>query len=140
MIDIRPADIDDVGPILTLWAEADTEPTVTDDEEALLALLTFSPASLLIAVDGDEIVGSLIVGWDGWRGSFYRLAVSAEYRRRGIASSLVSDGEGRLKTYGARRIAPFAIADEQAAIAFWEAMGYVAQTNRQRLVKNLTKD
>ena len=35
------------------------------------------------------MVGSLIAAWDGWRGSFYRLAVHPERRRQRIATALL---------------------------------------------------
>ena len=137
MIEIRPACIDDLRAVLALWAEADAEPTITDNQGALRQLLGHASEALLVALEGDNLVGSLIVGWDGWRGSFYRLAVAHESRRRGVARQLVAEGEDRLRTLGARRIAPFAVADEKSVIAFWEACGYTPQSNRQRLVKNL---
>jgi hypothetical protein len=45
-------------------------------------LLSRDPEALLIARGGGEVIGSLIVGWDGWRGSFYRLAVHQSWRRK----------------------------------------------------------
>ena len=51
--------------------------------------------SLLLAEAGGRIVGSLIVAWDGWRGSFYRLAVHPDWRRRGVATALIRAGPRR---------------------------------------------
>jgi ribosomal protein S18 acetylase RimI-like enzyme len=46
-------------------------------------------------------VGTIVAGWDGWRGSLYRLAVLPAARRRGTALRLVADGERRLAEKGA---------------------------------------
>jgi len=134
---IRSANISDIRQVLALWTEADAQPTVTDDDASLQVLLRNAPNSLLVAEDSDKVLGSLIVGWDGWRGTFYRLAVASDYRRRGIARSLVFDGERQLIRLGARRIAVFAVNSDEGAVPFWEALGYVGQTDRQRLVKNI---
>ena len=84
-----------------------------------------------------EIVGSLIVGWDGWRGTFYRLAVDPAQRRRGLATALVRAGEERLRALGAHRLNAIVETEEADAMAFWSAAGYELQTARSRFVKNL---
>jgi ribosomal protein S18 acetylase RimI-like enzyme len=91
---------------------------------------------VLVAAEGERIVGTLIVGWDGWRGSFYRLAVAPDRRRQGIGRRLVGEGQAQLAKSGARRIAVFAVTSDPSAVPFWEAVGYEAQADRRRLVKN----
>jgi ribosomal protein S18 acetylase RimI-like enzyme len=130
----RPSEI---GEVLALWRQADAEPTVTDDEEALRSLLAHDRDALVVAHDGERIVGTLIVGWDGWRGAYYRLAVLPRFRRQGVASLLVSEGQRRLEARGARRIALFAVTGDPGAAAFWRAAGYEPQTDRLRFVRNL---
>ena len=137
MVIVRPAGTDDVAAILELWNRADAEPTVTDDEDALSALLAFNPTAVLLAVDERIVVGTLIMGWDGWRGGFYRLAVAPDHRRQGVARRLVEQGESLLIAAGARRLSVFAVASDPRAVPFWQAVGYEAQSDRQRLVKNI---
>ena len=92
---------------------------------------------LLVAVEGDEIVGTLVVGWDGWRGNMYRLAVRADRRRRGIALALVEAGHGHLRSLGAPRISALVGAEEAEAAALWRAAGYDRDTKIVRFVRNL---
>ena len=68
---IRTATNADVTAVLALWRTAENRPSATDTEQALNGLLKRDSDSLLLAADGAEIVGTLIVGWDGWQGSFY---------------------------------------------------------------------
>ncbi len=82
------------------------------------------------------MVGSLIAAWNGWRGSFYRLAVHPDHRRRGLGGRLVREGERRLRENGARRLDAIVAADEAVAIGFWEALGYERQRDRVRFVQN----
>lgn len=137
MVAIRRAGVGDVGAVLSVWSEAEAEPTVTDDEDALRTLLGHAADALLVALDGKRVIGTLIVGWDGWRGSFYRLAVLPEWRRQGVARRLVAEGEAVLAGAGARRLAVFAVTSDPGAVPFWVALGYEAQSDRQRLVKNI---
>jgi ribosomal protein S18 acetylase RimI-like enzyme len=87
---IRPAREDESAEVLRLWREANvTPPSLSDSVEGLTRLMREPNAVLLLAVRDGRIVGSVIGGWDGWRGNIYRLAVTPDYRRRGIARELV---------------------------------------------------
>jgi ribosomal protein S18 acetylase RimI-like enzyme len=122
--------------VLAVWALANTLPSVTDDIESLRRLLAFDASAVLVADAGDDVVGSLILGWNGWRGSFYRLAVAPGHRRLGLATALVREGEHRLRGRGALRLDAIVAADEAAAMNFWRAAGYQRQNERSRFVLN----
>ena len=134
---IRTATHRDLTAVVKLWALADAQPTVTDNVEALRSLVATDPTALLVADSGGEVVGSLIAAWNGWRGSFYRLAVHPDYRRRGLASSLVSEAETQLRDRGALRMDAIVAEGEQGAMSFWKSIGYELQIDRSRFVRNL---
>ena len=85
---IRTATERDIADVLQLWHEAASIPTVSDTAGALTHLLERDPEALILAELGGVVVGTVIAGWDGWRGSLYRLAVHPE--QRGGASRLRS--------------------------------------------------
>src|SRR6266540_1071211 len=99
---IRPARSDEVEQVLAVWREAEATPSATDNREEILKLLAEPAAVLLVAEAEGRLVGTVIGGWDGWRGNIYRLAVLPAYRRRGIARALVGEAERRLSSMGAR--------------------------------------
>jgi ribosomal protein S18 acetylase RimI-like enzyme len=109
---------------------------VTDSIEPLRGLLALDPQSVLVADADGDIVGTLIAAWNGWRGSFYRLAVAPEHRRRGLATVLLREGENRLRERGAVRIDAIVAADEAGAMSFWGSAGYNRQNDRSRFVRN----
>ena len=136
MTDIRRATSRDVEAVLAFWKDAATVGSSTDDGVGIEQLLSHESATLLIAVDDDEIAGSVIAAFDGWRGSLYRLAVREDRRRRGIGRRLVEHGEETLRVQGARRLHLIVQHDEDAANEFWTALGYDA-TDQLRYVKTV---
>jgi ribosomal protein S18 acetylase RimI-like enzyme len=132
---IRPASAEEAGTVLDLWRRAGSQPTVTDSEGAVRALLAHDPEALLLALADGAVIGSLIAAWDGWRGSLYRLAVDPGWRRRGLATALLREGERRLRARGAVRLAAIAAASEDGALGFWLSAGYEQQRQRERFVR-----
>jgi ribosomal protein S18 acetylase RimI-like enzyme len=127
----------DIPSLLALWRRAGGVASGTDSEEAIRRLLEQDPGSLQVAEAGGDAIGSLIAGWDGWRGSFYRLAVDRRWRRRGLATALVRAGEDRLRSLGAIRLTAVVSGEEPPALAFWAAMGYDRQLDMDRFIRML---
>jgi len=123
--------------VLKLWAASGGTQSVTDTPTGLLCLLVADEQALLIAHAEGIVVGSLIAAWDGWRGSFYRLAVHPDRRRRGIAMALLREGERRLRARGAVRLAAIVVDNDPAAIGFWQAAGYLRQQRRARFLRHV---
>jgi ribosomal protein S18 acetylase RimI-like enzyme len=132
---IRTAGEEDIEAVLELWIVAGSVPSVSDSPEGLARLLATDSQALMVAERDGVLVGSLIAAWDGWRGSFYRLAVAPAHRRKGLATTLLRDGERRLRKRGAVRLTAIAADDEESAMAFWQAVGYERQQHRARFVR-----
>ncbi len=138
-VSIRRGRPEDIGQVLELWARAGASPTVTDTSEALAQLLGSSQSILLLADIDGQLAGTVIGGWDGWRGNIYRLAVVPEYRRRGVASALMREVDAALLAMGARRITALVERDHPWAVGFWNALeraGYRYDPTMTRYVKN----
>lgn len=134
---VRAGTFADVDALPALWKRAEAGPSTTETADDVRWLLERDPEALLVADAEGEVVGSLIAGWDGWRGTFYRLAVDPGYRRRGLATELVRAGEERLRALGAKRLNAIVESEETDAMAFWASAGYELQTARSRFVKNI---
>jgi ribosomal protein S18 acetylase RimI-like enzyme len=120
---VRRAHFDDLSTVLQLWETAGvTPPSVSDSVEGLTLLMRCSDAVLLIATINDQIVGSVIGGWDGWRGNIYRLAVVPQFRRQGIARQLVEEVSRVLFDKGAQRLSALVEYEHPWAMNFWNSM------------------
>jgi ribosomal protein S18 acetylase RimI-like enzyme len=135
---LRPAERGEMASVLAFWqvaAENDSRPA--DTAEAVEALLSRDPEALILAVDEDRIVGSIIAGWDGWRCHLYRLAVAPWRRREGIGGLLIDAAEKRIRAFGGTRIDAMVLDENPAAHAIWAAHGYRRQPDWSRWVKPL---
>ena len=89
--------------------------------EEATTLVRRDPDALLVAYDGDALLGTLIVGWDGWRCHLYRLVVEPRSRRQGIAARLVDEAKRRARVLGAGKLEALIALSNTPAIEFWEA-------------------
>jgi ribosomal protein S18 acetylase RimI-like enzyme len=80
-------------------------------------------------------VGTVIAGWDGWRGSIYRLVVDPSHRGAGIGRRLLHQAEGRLASSGATRLQAIVVESDPRATRFWQTTGWEQQSERLRFVK-----
>jgi ribosomal protein S18 acetylase RimI-like enzyme len=133
-MEIRPAVDDDIDAVLELWERA-AEPTTTDRADAVAALLAHDAGALLVAEESGEIVGSVIAGWDGWRGSIYRLSVAPTRRRQGLGRQLLAAAEHRLHDLGVRRMHAIVIGADDRAVAFWQTSAWEHQEGQVRYVR-----
>ena len=136
---IRTAVAGDFPSVLALWAAAAGPTGLAETTERLSALARTDREALLVAEAEGLLVGALIAAWDGWRGSFYRLAVLPDRRRRGLARALVREGERRLGERGAVRLTAIVADDDPVAISFWSALGYRRQPRRARFIRHLAE-
>lgn len=136
-ITIRAARPADGNALLELWKRAGIRSNVTDEKRMVRVRLAQDRDLFLVAWHGRRMVGSLVAGWDGWRGSMARLAVDRAYRGNRIATRLVERAEARLRKRGAKRIGALVFADNTLGQRFWRTAGYRREPTVTRFVKNL---
>ena len=81
----------------------------------------------LVAVDGDEVVGTARVLVDGERARFGRLCVRADHRRRGLGAQLLAAAEAAAREAGCASMGLHAQTD---ALGLYEAAGYTPYGER----------
>lgn len=120
-----------------LWHHAGALEGSTDDAASVEAVLRHPTSRVFVAIADGRLIGSLIAGWDGWRGAMYRLVVDPAWRRRGIATELVRHAEEHLRDQGAVRVGALVMEGETDAEAFWSSVGYQPHEGDRRFVRML---
>jgi ribosomal protein S18 acetylase RimI-like enzyme len=98
---IRRGEHRDRERVLELWQQCGLEPTAEDEWEALIG---GASNAVLVAQDGDRLVGTAIATFDGWRAYIYHVAVSPSQRQQGLGRQLMEAAEDYLRQAGARRV------------------------------------
>lgn len=135
---LRAAEAFEINAVLAFWRiAAENGHRPADTAGAIATLHLRDPDALILAVDGDQIVGTIIAGWDGWRCHLYRLAVAPGRRREGIGRALIGAAEARARILGGSRIDAMVLDDNAQAHTIWQANGYRRQEEWSRWIKPL---
>jgi ribosomal protein S18 acetylase RimI-like enzyme len=127
-ITITPATQGDLDDIDALWREA-----FPDDEPRHRAALTvplklaFQPDLFLVAREDGRLVGSIMAGYDGYRGHINRMAVLKTHRRRGIGVLLMREAEMSLRALGCVKINLQVRAGNGDVAGFYRKLGYAVE-------------
>lgn len=117
----------DYEPAARLWQAMDKGVRFgrSDVPAEIEKKLERDPDLFLVAEKDNEIVGTVIGGFDGRRGMVYHLAVAHAHRRNGIAEALMGELEKRLVTKGCIRALLLVHADNAEARALYEKQDWV---------------
>jgi ribosomal protein S18 acetylase RimI-like enzyme len=116
----------DYAPTLKLWENIEVGVRVgrSDTPEEIQKKLKHDPDLFLVAELNEEIIGTVIGGYDGRRGIIYHLAVKKNVREQGIGAMLMNEVEKRLQAKGCVKCYLLVVADNENAIQFYENHGW----------------
>lgn len=98
--------------------------SVDDSREGIEAFLKRNPTTSVVAIEDDEIIGSILCGYDGRYGYMYHLCVKEPNRRQGIGKQMVVFCMRALKELKINKIALIAFISNDAGNAFWHQIGW----------------
>ncbi len=117
----------DLDAVVALWNQVFGYPEPRNDPAHVIASHLAHDGLLLVAADGQRVIGTLMVGYDGHRAWLYRAAVAESARRGGVGRALVRRAEAELAALGCAKINLQLHAHNEAGQRFWEALGYVVE-------------
>ena len=124
---VETAAFADAAQVIALWEACGlTRPwnnPQTDFERALVG----PHSTVLVVRSDDRIVATIMAGEDGHRGWVYYLAVDPAQRGSGLGRAMMVAAEAWLHARGAPKIQFMVREDNEAIIAFYEALGYARQ-------------
>ena len=145
----RPFTIDDHTGLIELWNRAGLpcRPNGRDSSKSMAIELGLDtdesrPVSgrLILAIAGDNIVGSVLATSDGRKGWINRLAVAPKFRHRGLATVLIEKAEKYLHSLGIKITTCLIESENQASISLFQKAGYVLHNDIFCLSKRESSD
>jgi ribosomal protein S18 acetylase RimI-like enzyme len=122
---IRPFRIDDLQDVISLWHSCNLVRPWSNPQKDIARKLGVNPEWFLVAVSGQQLIGSIMVGYEGHRGWINYLAVAAEFRCRGIGAQLMAQAESILRDAGCAKINLLVRAENQPGLSrFYENLGF----------------
>ncbi len=121
----------DYPGVLHLWEgiERGIHVGPSDMPKEIAKKLLRDPDLFLVAESGDQIIGSVIGGFDGRRGFIYHLAVNASFRLQGAGGRLMSEVEDGLRERGCLRCYLFVTPDNPEGMIYYEKHGWTLMNN-----------
>jgi len=114
----------DENAATTLWAETGLTRAWNDAATDFHRARDGSTSAVLGLRDDGEIVGTVMVGFDGHRGWIYYLAVMPQRQRQGLGRVLMSAAEGWLQAKGASKVQLMVRSENEDALGFYQRIDY----------------
>ena len=124
---IRPASPADEARTIALWHVAGLTRPWNDPAADFRLALANRTSTVLLALEGADLAGSVMVGFDGHRGWVYYLAVDPAWRGQGSGRALMAAAEDWLAARDCPKIQLMVRGDNKAAKGFYAAIGYEVQ-------------
>ena len=124
-LSIRPFRNEDEREVVALWkAVFPDDPPWNDPVTVVRRKLGVQRELFLVAVLGGRVVGTVLAGFDGFRGWVYHLAVEEGLRGQGIGGALMAESEDRLRAVGCPKLNLQVRAGNDRVVAFYRKLGY----------------
>lgn len=109
---------------IAIWDEAGLTRRWNDPRDDFLRALQGDTSAVLGAFEHADLVGTVMVGYDGHRGWVYYLAVSSAHREKGIGRALMNAGEDWLRDRGAPKVQLMVRHTNEQVVGFYARLGY----------------
>jgi len=124
---VRRMTIGDYDEVVDLWERAGLDnirKSGRDSRESIQRQLSLENCVFLVAEMNKRIIGVVIGSHDGRKGWINRLAVDPEFRRHGVAQSLILNVEEELKKTGIRVFSALIFESNIPSLNLFSKMGY----------------
>jgi ribosomal protein S18 acetylase RimI-like enzyme len=99
----------------------------------------FQPDLMLVVLEDNVIVSSIMAGYDGHRGWISRIAVLRPHQKKGIGEALISAAEERLAALGCIKVNLQVVESNSVVVGFYQRAGYQVE-KRISMSKILRRD
>ena len=120
-IQIRTMTVEDYENVSSLWMtiKGFGIRSIDDSKEGVERFIKRNPTTSVVAEGDGKIVGAILCGHDGRRGTLYHVCVHENYRRRGVGKAMVVFCMEALKKEHINKVSLIAFKSNQIGNSFW---------------------
>tara|TARA_R110001606_G_scaffold40090_2_gene109795 strand:+ start:434 stop:853 length:420 start_codon:yes stop_codon:yes gene_type:complete len=123
-MNIRQYEEKDRETVIALWKQCGLLAPQNDPHKDIDRKLKVDADLFLVGVVGNDVVATVMGGYEGHRGWINYLAVSPDHQRKGYGQAIMQAVEGLIIAKGCPKINLQVRNTNQAVIAFYNAIGY----------------
>ena len=125
-VTIRTMTIDDYDGVRSLWLgiKGFAIRSIDDSREGVRIFLKRNPTTSVVAEEDGVIVGSILCGHDGRRGTLYHVCVAENFRNQGIGKAMVVRAMEALEAEHVSNVTLIAFTENDIGNAFWKHIGW----------------
>ena len=127
--------------VISLWKDVFGHETSHNSPDIVIdKKIGYNDGLFFVVVDSDDVIGTVMAGYDDHRGWIYSIAVSPAYRNKGLGSSLLSFAEERLSEKGCLKINLQIMDGNEPVEDFYHSNGYKTEKRismGKRLLQNI---
>lgn len=113
-----------IDEVVALWEATGLTRPWNDPAADARRALGNDGSTVLIGVEGDRVVSSAMVGYDGHRGWVYYVAVSPELQGMGLGGVMMHAAEDWLRGRGVEKLQLMIREENHAVRSFYRQLGY----------------
>ena len=110
--------------VVGLWKICDLTRPWNDPNKDIDRILSDQTGKLFILRKHNKVLGSVMVGYDGHRGSVYYLSVHPDYQKKNLGRMLMKHSEDYLLTLGCPKLNLMVRTSNIPVIEFYCRLGY----------------
>ncbi|MBI9111142.1 GNAT family acetyltransferase [Maridesulfovibrio ferrireducens] len=121
---VREFKQEDEEKVIELWKECNLVAPWNDPKNDIRRKMIIDPDLFLVGIYKNEIVATVMGGYEGHRGWINYLAVSPEVQKKGFAKKIMNCVEDRIKAKGCPKINLQVRKTNTEVLAFYQGLGY----------------
>lgn len=125
-LEIRVMTMNDYEEVYALWREIHGFGirSIDDSKRGVTRFLQRNPTTCMVSILNETIVGAILCGHDGRRGSLYHVCVKESYRKHGIGHKLVQACLAALEEEQINKVNLIAFKKNAVGNQFWKGLGW----------------
>ena len=116
----------DTAGVVALWQECGLTRPWNDPVKDIRRKQTDKNGAFWVVCRGDEVIASVMIGYDGHRGTINYLAIAPVFQRSGLGAELMRRAEAFLIEIACPKVSFCVRKDNLSVLAFYDRLGYSA--------------